>query len=355
MSSRSGPKPTVIHVVRRYGPVGGAERYVYELTRELDALGFPVLVLCARSYGPAPGGLRVHELGDTLQRPRWLCLWRFRRRAHAWLGKHRPPGSLIHSHERLFAHDISTYHGPPFAPVRERPPWRRLSLRVRVQLDLERDQIAGARMIVPNSPLIGDLLRRYYPEHGSRIAAAIPPGVMMTATREPRRVPSAGGVVGFVGKEWKRKGLPFAATIVAELQRKRPHLEFRVVGPPPGEIAHLFARWKQGYQLLGWRTDPDYVREFDVLLHPASAEPYGMVITEAMAARVPVVVSDACGAAAQVESDSGRVLSLDRPIEDWVAALDQQLARSESPAPFVRSWRNVAEDYARVYGALTQA
>lgn len=36
----------LIHIVRRYGPVGGMERYVWELTLNLRALGHEVLVLC---------------------------------------------------------------------------------------------------------------------------------------------------------------------------------------------------------------------------------------------------------------------------------------------------------------------
>jgi len=45
--------------------------------------------------------------------------------------------------------------------------------------------------------------------------------------------------------------------------------------------------------------------EFDVLLHPALAEPYGMVTSEAMAARVPVVISDRCGAESHVAANAG--------------------------------------------------
>lgn len=352
MNEPRRPLP-LVHVVRNYGPVGGAERYVFALTREQRALGHAVTVVCERSFAPALDGIAVHELGATLQKPRWLCQVRFRGRVRRWLARHRPAGSLVHSHERLHSHDVSTYHGPPFAPILERPWWRRLSLRIAMQLDLERQELATARVIVPNSPLIGRELARYYPQHRAKIAGAIVPGVDPTLPRDLRRPPADGGVIGFVGREWRRKGLPLAAAIVESLRARRPNLELWVVGADPDEIRPLFSRWQGGYRLLGWRDNRDDMLAFDVLLHPAKAEPYGMVITEAMAARVPVVVSDACGAAAQVGADAGCVVPLQAPLLSWVEALERQLTRPTPPLPFVRSWADVARDYDGVYRALS--
>ena len=69
----------VLYVVRRYGPVGGMERYVWEVTRELAALGHQVVVVCERCHMEKPQGITVHELGEITQRPRWLSLLRFGR------------------------------------------------------------------------------------------------------------------------------------------------------------------------------------------------------------------------------------------------------------------------------------
>jgi UDP-glucose:(heptosyl)LPS alpha-1,3-glucosyltransferase len=86
-----------------------------------------------------------------------------------------------------------------------------------------------------------------------------------------------------------------------------------------------------------------------VLLHPAKAEPYGMVISEAMAACVPVVVSNLCGAATQVAAESGQVLSVTDSVNAWAAAVEKQLLRTSPPPCFVRSWRQVAEKYVEIY------
>lgn len=361
MSRRTSGAPSAgeaplasLHAVRRYGPVGGMERYVWELTHALAAAGHPVTVLCERLHAPAPAGIEVHELGEVAPRPRWLALLRFSRRVERWLREHPQPAAVIHSHERLGLHQVTTFHGPPFATVLERPWWRRLSLRVRMQLWLERRELLGpgVRAVVPNSPLIGQQLLRYYPEVRERLSAPVPPGVAAGPVRSAKAAPAGGGVIGFVGKEFKRKGLEQAVAIVAELRRRRPQAELWVVGPDPAEVGPLFAGWHGGYRLLGWSSDPAVYAQMDLLLHPARAEPYGMVIAEAMAAAVPVVISDRCGIAPDVSPQAGSVLPLQAPEEEWVAACERQLGRDVPPPPFVRGWQQVAAEQAAIYRRL---
>ncbi len=339
----------IIHIVRRYGPVGGMERYVWETTRELARLGHEVQVICEVCAAEKPQGITVHELGRMSYRPRWLYYWRFGHRVERWLRAHPQPGWLIHSNERSAQHDVTTFHGPPFASVRDKPWWKRISLRVAMQLYMERRELRVASRIVPNSEIISRQLAHYYPEYAHKLTQPIVPGVLPGVTRSPRSVPADGGIVGFVGKEWKRKGLPLAVQIMSKLRRERPQLQFWVVGPDEGEIRHLFSDWKDGYRLLGWRRDAEHFRDMDVLLHPAKAEPYGMVISEAMAACVPVVVSDACGAAAQVSAQAGAVVPLNAPPGTWVKAVIAQLDRVDATPTFVRGWDVVAREFELVY------
>jgi UDP-glucose:(heptosyl)LPS alpha-1,3-glucosyltransferase len=342
-------KLRLLHVVHRYGPVGGMERYVWELTLELQQLGHQVAVICERCHAEKSWGIQVHELGDIAARPHWLSQLRFSGRVKAWLKANPHPGWVIHSHERLGVHHLTTFHGSPFATIFERPFWRWISLRVWMRLYLERRELAVASAIVPNSQFIKQQLAHYYPQQQHKLTGPVMPGVMPGTLREFHLVPQQGGIIGFVGKEWRRKGLPLALKIVAQLRRKRPELELWVIGPDAHEVQHLFAGWQGGYRLLGWRSDNAYLRAMDVLLHPAKAEPYGMVISEAMAACVPVVVSNLCGAATEVAAESGDVLSLEAPLDDWVNAVDQQLLRKDAPPAYQRSWCDVALDYEKIY------
>lgn len=342
----------IIHIVRRYGPFGGMERYVWEVTRELAKLGHQVQVLCEVCVTEDTHGVTVHELGKMVYRPRWLYYWRFGRRVERWLRVHPQPGWLIHSHERVSVHHVTTLHGPPFASVRDKPWWKRISLRVAMQLYMERRELRVAQCIVPNSEVIARQLAHYYPEYAHKLTKPVVPGVLPGVIRVPRHVPADGGIIGFIGREWQRKGLSLAVEIAARMRRERPQLELWVIGPDEREVRHLFADWQGGYRLLGWRSDNSHFQEIDVLLHPAKAEPYGMVISEAMAARVPVVVSDACGAAAQVGAEVGEIVLLDAPLQPWVAAVEKQLDRIEAPPAFVRGWDVVAEEYMAIYDRI---
>src|SRR5674476_1257732 len=98
----------------------------------------------------------------------------------------------------------------------------------------------------------------------------------------------------------------------------------------------------------GWEDEVNY-SDFDVLLHPARAEPYGMVISEAMTARVPVVISNMCGAASDVTPDAGAVLPLTATPETWADAIEKQLSRRDSVPSFVRGWREVVQEYEAIY------
>lgn len=337
-------KLQILHVVRRYGPVGGMERYVWELTLQLQQLGHRVTVICERCQAEKPKGITIVELDEIAQHPRWLSALRFDRRLIRWLAANPQPGSLIHSHERISSHDITTFHSPPFATIFEKPWWRMISLRVAMQLFLERRELTKARSIVPNSDFIKQQLIHYYPEFAHKLTEPITPGVVTGALRKPHNIAPDAGVIGFIGKEWQRKGLSQAVAVVKQLRLVRPNLQFIVVGPDAKEVQHLFADWQDGYVLKGWQGQAEYT-ELDVLLHPAKAEPYGMVISEAMAAKVPVVISDVCGAAMHLTSSAGNVISLNAPIDDWVDALERQLIRTEPVPQFERSWRKVAQEY----------
>ncbi|MBY0579486.1 MAG: glycosyltransferase family 4 protein [Burkholderiales bacterium] len=336
----------IAHVVRRYGAVGGMEKYVLELTRELAKRGHEITVVCEKKICEDFAGIETHEMGSIRQRPRWLSLLRFSNRVTDFFENYPKDNLIIHSHERLGIHDITTFHGPPFATIREKPLWKRLSLRIRMQLWLERRELLSpsVKAVVPNSPLIKKLLEQYYPD--ATLLAPIPPGVDPVIPGMPREVPAQGGVIGFVGREWKRKGLDMALAIARKLREKRPELKMLIIGPDPEDIRPASSL---DYCICpGWKNHPDF-SSMDMLLHPAKAEPYGMVIAEALSSGVPVVISDRCGFAPYLPKDSGEILNLEQDVTFWAEACDRQLSRTSPPEPFRRSWEDVAKDYEKIY------
>lgn len=341
----------LLQVARRFGPVGGMERYVWELTRELAALGHKVTVLCeVLEAERAPEGVEVIELGEVAKKPRWLAHLRFSARVSQWVAEHPDADRIIHSHERTAVHQVTTFHGPPFARVLDRPWWKRCSLRVLANLWLERRELYGAqvRAVVPNSARTANALIYYYPELSPVLVEPVRPGTDDIPLRPERAVPEDGGVIGFVGKEWKRKGLDIAVTIVRELLNQRPNAQFVVIGPKPDEVRHLFAGIEANVTLLGETDSKPHYADFDLLLHPAREEPYGMVIAEARAAGVPVVISSACGIAEELPHFN--VLNYQSGTLEWMYTCKSMLGTC--PEPVQRGWRDVALEQVACYERL---
>jgi UDP-glucose:(heptosyl)LPS alpha-1,3-glucosyltransferase len=346
-----------IHIVRRYGPVGGMENYVYQLTQSLAQQEQKVTVLCefgeSRNYDKR---INVVEVGNSFKKPRWLAQWGFSRRVSRHLSSYPQDMAIVHSHERTSRHAVTTFHGPPFL-LRKHRVLDFLSPRIHMWTYLERQEVMGQQVkaVLPNSPLIADQLTHLYPMIADKVLAPAYPGVASHFSEIKRR--STGVTVGFLGREWKRKGLDIACQILLGLRELVPNVHFMVAGCDPEEIAHLFDGWPQDtYTLAGWVSDPDeFLGLIDVLLHPARSEPFGMVVAEANAAHIPVVVSEHCGVAALVNDEQGVVcpLAIDHPdIRVWVDACAALLQKPSTVQSMNLSWDALAQQHIQLYQAL---
>ena len=117
---------------------------------------------------------------------------------------------------------------------------------------------------------------------------------------------------------WKRPELALEA--VAQAATELPGLRLRVVGAPIGPAGgRLLERLRERAARADLRDrvafegrleDPQgALAAASALLHCADREPYGLVVTEALAAGLPVVAPAACGPAEIVEPGCGRLYS----------------------------------------------
>ena len=152
-----------------------------------------------------------------------------------------------------------------------------------------------------------------------------------------------------MGRDWKRKGLPKALEIFSTLRREDPSWTMLVAGCPADSLpANLVRALPEGAEILG-RTDPqEFFGRIDVLVHPATDEPFGMVMSEALACSVPVVFSDQCGAAEHLCSDGLRVLPVDAPVADWARACAEVAGQTFTPLAS-RTWSDVAAEHEELY------
>lgn len=332
-----------IHIVRRFGHVGGMERYVWELTHALAEAGQRVRIVCEQQFDDTHPDIEVVELGMVKQKPRWLAMLRFSKRVSRYIDSINTEGWVIHSHERTACHHVTTFHGPPIGD-RKKGLLDFLSPRLQTWAYLEHREICASNVkcVLPNSLLISQQLAEFYPEAKHKLCDPAYPGVDKSFYNLPKL--GDGNTIGFIGREWKRKGLDIAVEVIALARRSNPKIKFLVAGPEPDDIKHLFNEWNQdSYQLLGWAKTDEVLQHIDLLIHPARKEPFGMVIAEANAAGVPVLISDQSGISPLITDRMGKALPLDE-LAHWATEANTLLNGSQQEKLSL-SWYALAEQH----------
>jgi glycosyltransferase involved in cell wall biosynthesis len=108
--------------------------------------------------------------------------------------------------------------------------------------------------------------------------------------------------IGFIGRHSTDKGLDVLAEALEALERRAPG-SFRLVlagddrfvpETQRDDVATALRRVRAQTDPVGWCDRADFFSLVDVAVFPSTwPEPFGLVVAEAMGARVPVVVSDA--------------------------------------------------------------
>lgn len=148
------------------------------------------------------------------------------------------------------------------------------------------------------------------------------------ASRKGMGIPHDAFVVGHMGRLAPEKNLPFLAQAVADFIKHDRRAHFLVVGSGPSEptIRQTFARIGLENHLhiagvLQREQLSDALHAMDVFAFASTSETQGMVLTEAMAAGVPVVALDAPGAREVVKNEQNGLLLIEAKSPVFSAAL----------------------------------
>lgn len=333
----------VLHIVRRFGCVGGMETYVWHLTHGLANRGLSVEVLCQSVEGDADPKITLHRLQPSPMRRRWKAMRDFRKKCDEFWRSYRDKDHvLVHSHERCSFHHVTTFHGPPMRAWSETPWYQKISPRVRAWHQWEASEVCGGsvRRVVPVSRLGFQKLAELYPEYSARLVDQIEPGLKSISPMSFSEVSNPIRAV-FVGKEWKRKGLVRALAVLAALRSHGVAITLDIFGPGKAEIMDLpLPDW---VLLRGWSDSVPY-SNYDVLIHPAVQEPFGMVVPEALAAGCRVLMSDNVGAAS-ISHECVFIKSLECSDEEWGQALMALVSLTDVEPFRFQTWKEVAARY----------
>jgi glycosyltransferase involved in cell wall biosynthesis len=196
--------------------------------------------------------------------------------------------NFVNSHpaeQNRYLRELAGLHGPNHEFVPERVAQR-----------VERELSFADLVLVPSHFVANQLLERGLPE--SRLAV-IPYGVDLGAfSPDTDRPPNARVCCLYVGEISHRKGIP----VLLRAARRLPDLQFVLTGSvvTPSLLRGLppNARW------MGPLPHADVaalMREADVFVLPSLEDSYGLVVAEAMASGLPVVLSDHVGASETIE------------------------------------------------------
>ncbi|MGE0499037.1 MAG: glycosyltransferase family 4 protein [Ramlibacter sp.] len=320
---------------------GGAESYSIALVEQL-AQRHDVHVF-AQQIDHAWPGVTYHRVSCPLARPRWINqLWY----ALATWRATRSGFDVVHSHENTWHGRVQTIHVKPVrhnllvgrTGVRRALAWLKIALSPRlltyVALEAARFRARpGQQVVVTSANLRAEVLQAY-PHAQPRVAIVTPgvtlpgPGLSRAEARQALGLPAQGRLLLFVANDYARKGLDGLLQALCGLPGD---VSLAVVGNPSG-IAAFEARARAlgvagRVHFLGAlkSVDPAY-RAADLLVHPTFEDTFAMVVLEAMAHGLPVVVSGAafCGIASLL-TDGDNALLLDDPRD--AAAIAAALGR----------------------------
>lgn len=341
MAESLHPRRLKIAVLNRlfFSKAGGAEHYSVTLAEHL-AQRHEIHVY-AQQIEHAWPGVKYHRVPLLFARPRWLNQLWFA--VYTWWQTRGSENGfdVVHSHENTWHGQVQTVHVQPIKHglFFGRSGWRLIkrylqvatSPRLWTYLLLEQARFAPRpdRVVIAVSQATLSSLLRAYPKLNNHTVVLSPgvnlPGLAASPDqREQSRssarrllgLPQRGFLVLFIGNDANKKGLP---TLLRALAALPDEVHLAAVTSP----AHIPALRKQTQalnitdrvHLIGQLADiaPAY-RAADMLAHPTGEDSFGMVVLEAMAYALPVVVSGPrwCGIATELKADK-HALFLDDP------------------------------------------
>jgi len=147
--------------------------------------------------------------------------------------------------------------------------------------------------------------------------------------RKRMNIPDDAYVVGHVGRLAPEKNLEFVTRAVAQFLKKEAKAHFLIGGTGPSEESIKEIMTKEGLadrlHLAGMLKGKELVNAYhamDVFVFASQSETQGLVVTEAMAAGIPVVAVDAPGVREVVKDGINGRLLVNESVEDFVAGLE---------------------------------
>jgi len=313
------PKKVAV-VIPKYGLLGGAERLVYELTERLARTTDHEFTVFANRWKAAPDSRVVFR-----KIPRFPLSRSLRPLLFAWMVQRAVRTGrfdLVHAHDRVFHADIvslvCTPHRNWVRDIRK----KKISLFDRSMIAVEKRMLASGQntFFLPISSITRDAFEREYRSLPGKWQI-MPPGVDFRSFSSPDRRDCRAEVrerhgldhcdflVLFVGMNFELKGLDTVMASVAAARARTPRANIGLIVVGKGNEEKYRAKANQlGIGEAVAFAGPvsakieRYYRAADTLMILSDTDTFGMVVLEAMAAALPVIIGPEVGARDLIEN-----------------------------------------------------
>ncbi|MBW6486952.1 MAG: glycosyltransferase family 4 protein [Syntrophobacterales bacterium] len=367
-------------VIPKYGTVGGAEGFAAELTERVACHPEFEVHVFANLWVSSSKRLTFHRV-PIVKFPRSLISPSFaffagRRIAAAG------PFDIVHTHDRIFAADVYTMHGIPHRWWIREVRKKRLSLFDRSLAGVE-DQLVlrgGCSRFLAVSGLVRNIFLEEYPVDPS-LVRVIHPGVDREPYEKMNRDTCRQTIRGqygigldeplilFVSMNFDVKGLDYLLGGLSLLRRSNPDASFKLLVAGHGDekkYRHLAS--EQGIAdrvIFAGAVEREKLPEFylaaDLYAMLSRFDTFGMVVLEAMAAGLPVLISGRVGAKDLVE-EGGNGFVIEEPANSDLVAdkigmllsreLREGMRRAALKTAAANSWDVVVNKVLNIYREL---
>lgn len=353
----------------------GVECQAAEIAEWHATWGHEVHFHCIAHPGNAPSAIVFHQV-PTLDVVQTTSLFTFALSARVQL--QRGAYDITHTHGTVRGSDVITAHGCHRAALRALGGHGGLGTADWVRLQIERKNFIGRnyrRVIAVSRMTRRELIAEYGVPEGDIVV--IPPGIAPRASiadgtyrktaRERFNIRSEQIAILFVGHEFRRKGLDVLISALSICDNQRlvllvcgddMHLKYQALARDLGIGNRV--------HFLGYQQDVNMCYEAaDIFALPTKHDAFGLVVLEAMAHGLPVIVSRMAGAVEEAITDGTDGMVLENPasageLAELLNALigNEPLRRSMGDAARVRArtftWETCARRALELYKVVLE-
>ncbi len=369
-------------VIPKYGLVGGAEGFAAELTERLACDPRWEFHVFANRWVVRSDRVTFHRV-PILSFPKFLTTPSF-----AWFADRqiRKAGiDLIHTHDRIFRADLFTMHGVPHRFWIREVRRKRMSLYDLVTARVEENLVHDprCRLFLPVSGLTREIFLHEYgiddPGRVRVIHPGIDPDRYATLDRPRCRaklsrrfgIQPEERIVLFVSMNFEIKGLDTLIRALALLAKAPSAPPVRLIIVGKGDIPKyqkMSASLGIGKQVIFTGVTPSeelfsFYAASDLYAMLSQFDTFGMVVLEAMAASLPVLVSDRVGAKDLVrEGINGHVVLVKANRQEVAGKLAlmlhqgvrEEMGKAARKTALEHTWEAAANRVASIYEELLQ-